>query len=125
MFEIDDLQAALRELGQATYNHEQWHKDLTRVLICHLPYDQRDVAEDAHRQCRFGQWYYGTGVSRFRDHPAFTALALEHERMHAMAARLLQASAHAPTVSPSDYESFNNALDRLRLQLQELKHEIE
>ena len=125
MFDIDDLQAALKELGQATYNHEQWHKDLTRVLVCHLPYDQRDVADDAHRQCRFGQWYYGSGVSRFRDHPAFTALALEHERMHAMAARLLQESANAPTVSTSDYESFNNALDRLRLQLQELKHEIE
>jgi diguanylate cyclase len=125
MFDVDDLQAALKELGQATYNHEQWHKELTRVLVCHLPHDQRDIAADAHRQCRFGQWYYGSGVSRFGDHPAFTALALEHERMHAMAARLLQASANEPTVPPNDYENFNNALERLRLQLQELKLEIE
>ncbi len=125
MFDVDDLQAALKELGQATYNHEQWHKDLTRVLVCHLPYDQRDVAVDAHRHCRFGQWYYGSGVSRFHDYPAFTALALEHERMHAMAAKVLQASANELSISPNDYESFNNALERLRLQLQELKLEIE
>jgi diguanylate cyclase (GGDEF)-like protein len=125
MFDIDDLQTALKELGQASYNHEQWHKELTRVLVCHLPYDQRDVAVDAHRQCRFGQWYYGSGVSRFHDHPGFTAIALEHERMHALAARLLQASANEPNVSPNDYENFNNAIERLRLQLQELKLEIE
>ncbi|MBZ5558698.1 MAG: diguanylate cyclase [Acidobacteriia bacterium] len=122
---MDDLQTALKELGQAIYNHEQWHKDLTRVLVCHLPCDQRDVAVDAHRQCRFGQWYYGSGVSRFRDHAGFTALALEHERMHAMAARLLQASESEASVPPIDYENFNNALERLRLQLQELKLELE
>jgi diguanylate cyclase len=42
-----------------------------------------------------------------------------------MAAKLLQASANEPNISTNDYESFNNALERLRLQLQELKLEIE
>ena len=50
------LESVLKHLEQAIYNHEQWHKDLTRTFICRLPYDHRDVAEDAHRQCRFGQW---------------------------------------------------------------------
>ncbi len=125
MFDVEDLQIALKELSQAVYNHEQWHKDLTRVMICRLPYDQRDVADDAHRQCRFGQWYYGDGVARFHEHAAFTALAREHERLHTVTARLLKASGHEAAVSPTDYDAFASALDLLRLQLQELRHEIE
>jgi diguanylate cyclase (GGDEF)-like protein len=125
MLSSDDLLTALKELDQAIYNHEQWHKDLTRVLVCRLPHDQRDVDDAAHRKCRFGQWYYSDGSRRFAEHPAFSALAVDHERMHAMAARLLNASAHATAASPSDYDSFANALDRLRLQLQDLKREIE
>ncbi len=125
MFDVEDLQTPLKELGQAIYNHEQWHKDLTRVLICRLPYDQRDVADDAHRHCRFGQWYYGHGIARFRDHAAFTALAREHERLHTVTARLLRASTNEAGVSPTEYDAFANALDLLRLQLDELRHEIE
>jgi len=125
MFDIDDLQTALKELDQAIYNHDQWYKELSRVLICRLPFDQRDVAADAHRQCRFGQWYYGSAISHLHEQPAFAAVATEHERMHQMAARLLEASAHAPAILPRDYDSFANTLDRLRLQLQTLRHEIE
>jgi diguanylate cyclase len=125
MFDTDDLLTALKELDQAIHNHDQWQRDLTRVLVCRLPADERDVADDAHRHCRFGQWYYGIGTRRFHDHPAFTALALEHERMHAMAAKLLRASANVTAVLPSDYDAFANVIDRLQLQLQGLKHEIE
>jgi diguanylate cyclase len=125
MFDRDDLQVALRELDQAIYNHVQWHRDLTRVLVCRLPHDQRDVAADSHRQCRFGQWYYGSGIGRFRDHPSFVALAIEHERLHAVTARLLGTADTTGQVLPSDYDTFANALDRLRLQLDDLKRELE
>jgi diguanylate cyclase len=125
VFDTDDLHAALNELSQAIYNHDQWYKDLIRVLVCRLPYDQRDVGDDAHRQCRFGQWYYGKGIPQLHDHPGFAALAGEHEEMHAKAARLLNASANSIAVLPSDYDNFANALDRMRLQLQELRREIE
>lgn len=45
----DQMRAALKELQQAVYNHEQWSETLFGTLICRLTPDQRDVGEDAHR----------------------------------------------------------------------------
>jgi diguanylate cyclase (GGDEF)-like protein len=121
----EKLQAALRELQQALYNHERWHRDLTRSLICRLACDDRDVAENAHRQCRFGQWYYDDASSELRSHPAFSAIGAEHKRMHQLASALLRTAETNGTVSPDDYDTFANTLDRLRLEINTLQREIE
>lgn len=47
------LQSVLGQLDQALYNHEQWHRNISRALISRLPADPPDL----HRHCRFGQWY--------------------------------------------------------------------
>lgn len=121
----EELQATLQQLEQAIYNHEQWHKELNRTLICRLPHDRRDVAADAHRQCRFGQWYYNFAPQKLHDNAAFAAMEIEHERMHRLAARLLDTSETKKVNLPHDYDEFSNALDRLRLQIYTLKREIE
>jgi hypothetical protein len=90
MLNPENLQGVLQDLTQALYNHEQWQKELTRTIICRLPCDQRDVADEAHRQCRFGQWYYGGGSAELRDRAVFGAMEGEHQRMHQLAARLLK-----------------------------------
>jgi len=120
-----DLQATLQQLDQALYNHEQWSKDLTRSLICRLPHDNRDMAQDAHRQCRFGQWYYGTPPDELQSHPAFVAIEGEHRRLHEFGGRLLLAAASETPGSPQDYDHFTNAVDRLRLEIYSLKRELE
>ncbi len=121
----EELQAVLQQLEQAIYNHEQWHKELSRTLICQLPPDHRDVADNAHRQCRFGQWYYNRAPRQLHGNAAFAAMEIAHERMHRLAASLLQASETRKHVRPSDYDAFSNALDQLRLQIYTLKREIE
>ncbi len=120
-----ELQATLQQLNQAIYNHEQWFKDLIRSLICRLPYDNRDIADDAHRHCRFGQWYYGTSPQALRDHPAFVVIETEHRHMHQLGARLLLAATNEALGSSRDYDSFTNAADRLHLEIYSLKQEIE
>lgn len=120
-----ELQTTLQQLDQAIYNHEQWLKDLTRSIICKLPYDNRDIADDAHRHCRFGQWYYGNTPQALRDHPAFVAIETEHRHMHQLGTRLLLAAANEVLGSPRDYDSFINAADRLHLEIYSLKQELE
>lgn len=121
----EELQTTLQQLDQALYYHEHWLAELNRTIICRLPFDPSDVAEDAHRHCRFGKWCYDKPPQAFREHPAFIAMAIEHHRMHQLGARLLLASAHDPSGLPKDYDSFRNALDRLRLEIDTLKREIE
>ena len=123
--DIKELRATLQQLEQAIYNHEQWTKDLTRSIICRLPYDNRDIAEDAHRQCRFGQWYYGTPPQALCDHPAFTAIGTEHRRLHQIGAQLLLSATSKTLGSPKDYDSFMNTADRLHLEIYSLKRELE
>jgi len=121
----EELQATLQQLDQALYNHQHWLDEISRTIICRLPYDPGDVAEDAHRRCRFGKWCYDNPPQVLHDHPAFIAMSIEHQRMHQLGARLLLASAIDPSGLPKDYDSFRNALDRLRLEIDTLKREIE
>ncbi|MBZ5676082.1 MAG: diguanylate cyclase [Acidobacteriia bacterium] len=121
----DLMRSSVAELEQALFNHEQWCEGLYSTLICRLPPDQRDMEVDAHRRCRFGQWYYGTGSIKLSSHRGFEEIAIEHQRMHQYAATLLNASTHRVPISVQDYERFDSALKRMRLEIATLKHDIE
>lgn len=121
----EQMRAAVTELEQALYNHEQWGETLYASLACRLPPDERDLGEDAHRKCRFGQWCYGAAGLTFAHHPGFAEIESEHKRMHRFAARLLQVSAKGETNSVQDYEQFVSTLKRLRLEIATLKRELE
>ena len=126
MIDLDASQAALQQLSQAIYWHEQWYKGLVRNLTCQLACSDSDVAEDAHRQCNFGRWYYGEDIPAvLRDQHAFIGLEVEHERMHRFAARLLRASMRGDSISLNDYEHFDTAIDRMHQTLYALKRQIE
>ncbi|OOZ40491.1 hypothetical protein BOW53_07525 [Solemya pervernicosa gill symbiont] len=119
------LESTLRELDQATYNHDRWYKELIRSLTCHLTHDERDMAEESFKQCRFGQWYYSISNEELLKHPTFISIGSEHLQMHKLATRLLLAGFNNEPTSPMEYDNFANALDRLRLNIETLKHEIE
>ncbi len=127
MFNIsqDELQGVLSQLDHAIYNHSQWHESLIRTMVCRLPYDRRDVSKDAHRECRFGQWYYDLAPNVLHDHPGFVAIGASHMRMHQMAAALLSKQSQNQSVPMFEYDHFSNALQDLRLQIQTLKREFE
>jgi diguanylate cyclase (GGDEF)-like protein len=125
MMNGENLEGVLRELRQALYVHEEWHKELMRTLVCRLPHDSRDTANDAHRRCGFGRWYYGSPASSLRAHAVFATMDVEHEHMHRLAAQLLKASDADSGIAPEAYDHFANALDRLRLQIHTLICELE
>ena len=84
------LRATLQQLQQATHDHLEWYENLIRTIVCRLPCDPRDLAENAHHNCRFGQWYYAEASAALRQQTMFGAMEAEHERVHAIAGRLLR-----------------------------------
>ncbi|WP_082703533.1 diguanylate cyclase [Novosphingobium sp. Fuku2-ISO-50] len=120
----EQMRTVLKSLEQALYSHEQWAEALYGALICRLEPDQRDVSSEAHRLCRFGQWYYTSGIAELGHHPGFLEIGLEHERMHQHAADLLRASMNGLTIPIHAYERFGTALKRLRLEFETLEYEI-
>lgn len=119
------MRVALKELDQASYNHDQWAETLYGTLICQLTPDERDISSDAHHNCRFGQWYYKRGAVVLKDHPGFAEIGLEHERMHQYAASLLRSAMHGVPISTKDYERFVTALKRMKLEIATVEHELE
>ena len=127
MFEVShkELDNILVQVDQAIDNHDQWYYQLVRTLICKLPPDQRDIDDDAFKLCRFGQWYYNYSSSALRSHPTFAAIENEHKQLHEQVAKLLHVSMSEMRIEPRIYDQFANTLERMRLQLYSLKHEIE
>jgi diguanylate cyclase len=119
------MHAALSQLDQALYNHEQWCEAIYATLICRLAPDERDVDAHAHRNCRFGQWLYGPGKAALQRHPGMAAVAAEHERMHRGAATMLLAAGNRVPITIADFDRFAGALKRMRLEVLTLKQELE
>jgi diguanylate cyclase (GGDEF)-like protein len=120
-----DIQEMLVHLDRASDNHLRWYENIVKVLVCRLSFDPRYAAEDAHRECEFGLWYYSKASLKLRERPGFIALEAEHERMHKMASRLLRGMADGIPVRIDDYEAFAGSLANLRMQLLTLKRELE
>ena len=115
---------AIAQLDQAMYNHEQWYKNLVRVLVVRLPPDAADLRTDAHERCTFGQWYASAAVGALCGLPSFVALGKAHESMHASAAHLAQRVDDDLPISAGDLDQFNNLLDHVRLELDSLRREL-
>lgn len=121
----EEMHSALAALDQALRSHDQWCEALYATLICRLTPDLRDIDEEAHRKCRFGQWLYDSGLGNLSRHPGFAEVEGEHQRMHRAAATLLQSSLKGGSISLTDYERFSTSLKRMRLELLTIRHELE
>jgi diguanylate cyclase (GGDEF)-like protein len=119
------LRKALDQLERATLDHAQWHENLLRAIVCGLPRDPRDGADDAHLHCQFGRWYYERAPAGLWGQPAFAAIGPEHERLHQVAARLLQAVAAGAPVARENFEDVIACSARLRVACESLKNELQ
>ncbi len=127
MLDIDEntLQAALKHLKQAMHKHESWHKEISRTIVGRLPCDQRDIADDAHRHCGFGLWYYSELPIVLRNHPAFAPMRLAHEHIHQSARNMLCKLATEPELRMDDYDSFTASLETFCQEAKTLERKIE
>lgn len=92
MGEPDDQQllTVIGELETAYNWHEQWYKNVLRTLVARAPAKPADMLSHAHQVCPFGQWYARASDSFLQEQPHFAEIRDKHERMHALAAGLLQ-----------------------------------
>jgi diguanylate cyclase (GGDEF)-like protein len=118
------LRKMLEQLEQAAHDHAHWHAGLMRALVCRLPCDPTDLEENAHRQCRFGRWYYEKAPPELWQQPAFLAIEAEHKRLHAVAAEMLRNAAADRSIAREDYEDLVKVSERLNLELDSLRHEF-
>jgi diguanylate cyclase (GGDEF)-like protein len=120
----EQLREVLGQLEQAGEDHARWHEAFTRALVCRLPAGPADLDEGSHRLCRFGDWYYERSPAVLRTHAAFLAMESEHRHMHAVATRMLRASAAGAPVAAADFDDYSAARQRLRIELDALRQAV-
>lgn len=69
----------LNQLRAAKTAHIQW-RSYAQALISGLPVEQ-DQVPVIHTQCKFGQWYYGSGQN-LSSLPGYEAIEAPHEILH-------------------------------------------
>ena len=119
------LRNAAAQLKEAITEHAEWHEDLLRSAFCGLAIESDDLRAFAHRECRFGRWYYERAPAELREEQTFAALGLTHEHMHRIAGQMLRAVAANRPIARSDFEDLVLTGARLRLDLDSLRASIE
>jgi diguanylate cyclase (GGDEF)-like protein len=119
------LRTTLQQLQQATHDHAEWYQNLIRTIVCGLPPDPNDLADDACRRCGFGQWYYAEHSADLRRQDTFAAMEAEHECVHRVGAQLLRAAAGRQRIAPEAYDELVSVSGRMRRELDSLRHEIQ
>lgn len=110
----DQILECSKHLESAMENHAQWLARVNQVLVCKLDPSPDDIAEDAHRRCNLGKWYYGHHDSILNDTPEFVQLGEIHQEMHARAREVLLKMADGHAVALEDYESLLSRVTALR-----------
>lgn len=109
---LDEALLILREMDQALLYHLQWLKNLHRTLLCGDAPRLEVTAEDAHRQCNFGLWFYRLDAEQLIREPGIAELEEPHRIMHDAARTLLGTYTEDVCLPPDIYETFMNlALD--------------
>jgi diguanylate cyclase (GGDEF)-like protein len=119
------LRATLQQLQQAAHDHLEWYENLIRTIVCRLPCDPVQLAERAHENCRFGQWYYAEASADLRQQTMFGAMEAEHQRVHAIAGRLLREAMSGKPLVQAEFDELVAVSSRLRLELDSLRHEVQ
>lgn len=121
----DELHSVLAQLEQALDNHLHWHNSIVRTLVCGLQPNDHDIKSNADHECLFGQWLLNDLSTTLRTYDGFSALRDAHKIMHQHATKLLLSSKVGRAIDSHDYDIFVNAMERLRLQIASLRHEVE
>lgn len=120
---IDDLDALdlLDAYEQALAAHFDWFRDLMRVLLCGVPFDDESALDPCC--CTFGRWYETAAGSfvALRENTAFSDLGQYHEAMHAAAAMLVRRAENGVPLPVEPFDEFLAARQRFEEQAQSMR----
>lgn len=119
-----ELESILSTIDKALAMHEIWREQLNRALICKLPPKEDDLAEDAHKRCAFGQWFYASANAKLRNLHSFQKIENMHQAMHSQAWELCSLLKAHLGIGHKEYDAFANVAAMFRADLIKLRQKI-
>lgn len=121
-YEHRQIEQAIEILDRAVENHTKWLQNVHESIICGEPVDEGTTAEDAHKNCKLGKWYYKEESEVFNHYSEFIDLEEPHRIMHDAARELLQKNIESPDLD--EYRAFIKKQQQVIQQLQHLKDKL-
>lgn len=116
------LQEGIVELDHVIDLHDQWYRNLLRVLISRVPPDQSDLSPDAHLQCSFGKWLKSRPVIILNENLELESLIDAHKKVHDDARTFLQLISEGSVIPVEDWDLFENNRETMRLNILTARH---
>jgi len=120
----EELERILTTIEEALILHEKWLANLHRILACRLTPTEADMAEDAHRRCAFGHWFYSKGNSGLRKLAVFGKIGEMHEAMHDSAREICMRFEVMGKAPLGGYDEFIEDMEKFREELVGLRHKV-
>jgi diguanylate cyclase (GGDEF)-like protein len=114
----------LQELDRALREFLQWQSGMFRALICSGDLHETYFAEDSHLLCGFGQWAAALPAHFVEHDAAFADILALHERMHAVARRMLLAQESGKPVGAAQFDEFMEVSRDFKLSLLKYQRRI-
>lgn len=119
-----ELDAILEVLNKELHAHDHWCNRLHRTLVCRLAPEPGDLAEDAHRHCDFGKWFYSPNNAYLRQLTGFKKIERLHEAMHTQARELCGIVKSNWLITPNEYDPFLRAMQQFREELYAVRDRV-
>lgn len=122
-FEHKQIELAIAVLERAVINHTKWLQCVHESIICGEPADKDIIAQNAHQNCKLGQWYYTQTAEIFSHFTEFVDLEEPHRLMHDAARELLKRK-DLHKLNIDDYRLFINKQQLVIQKLLKLKDKL-
>ena len=120
-YEHRQIEQAIEVLDRAVENHTKWLQTVHESILCGESVDEGITAEDAHKNCKLGMWYYKEESEVFNHYTEFVDLEEPHRIMHNAARELLK-NLESPDLD--EYRDFIKKQQQVIQQLQHLKDKL-
>lgn len=121
---VQELEAIAETLNRELQVHENWRDQIQRTLVCRLTPSPVDLAEDAHRHCEFGKWFYSSQNAALRELPLFKTIENLHQGVHDEARALCTIIKNNWVITPKEYDPFLRAMQQFREELHSMRGRV-
>ncbi len=115
---------AISELDTAIFCHVQWLKRLHRSLISRQIQNPDDLRHDAHRHCKFSNWFYDKKNDFLRDEPSFRLIDTLHADMHAKARKMLEKLQEGNQITLDNYDEFIDCANHFKQHVRDVQTDL-
>lgn len=120
-----DIFCIIRALDTGIANHELWYREVHQSLVCKTRHmSPADLGENAHHCCKFGKWLYSSDTEALKPLDTFHAVIDSHEKMHALARKILLKIENNKDIADIEYGDFTSQAIDFKLNVRELQHTL-